>query len=98
MKHVFFGTAGWSYPDWEGIVYPRHCGQHFERLSYLADYLEAGRKDAAEDHSALRARVPADPQSVLCEVARRRMSYQLDRGRTPLPDTKAFWDALTCDD
>lgn len=25
QARVLFGVAGWSYPDWKGIVYPRHC-------------------------------------------------------------------------
>ncbi len=35
------GVAGWSYPDWEGIVYPTHRGSGFDRLSYLAGYFDA---------------------------------------------------------
>lgn len=38
ISRVKFGTAGWSFPDWEGIVYPR--GLAGERLSYVADYLD----------------------------------------------------------
>ena len=34
------GTAGWSYPDWEGVVYPRHKGANFHPLRYLAHYVE----------------------------------------------------------
>ncbi len=68
------------------------------QMLYLADYLEAGRKGAEEDHPALRARVPADVHAVLCEIARRRIAYQVERGRALLPETLVFWDALTCDD
>jgi len=34
------GTAGWSYPDWEGIVYPRPKPRGFHALSHLARYLD----------------------------------------------------------
>lgn len=33
---IRFGPAGWSYRDWEGIVYPPH-GSKFDHLAYLAD-------------------------------------------------------------
>lgn len=33
------GVAGWSYPDWAGIVYPRGGG--FDPLSLLAGYFDA---------------------------------------------------------
>jgi uncharacterized protein YecE (DUF72 family) len=34
------GTAGWSYADWEGVVYPRHKGPSFHPLRYLSHYIE----------------------------------------------------------
>jgi uncharacterized protein YecE (DUF72 family) len=34
---VFFGVAGWSYPDWEGVVYPRGTR---DRLRYLAGFVD----------------------------------------------------------
>jgi uncharacterized protein YecE (DUF72 family) len=35
------GIAGWSYPDWEGVVYPRAKGRGFHPLAYLAAYVDA---------------------------------------------------------
>lgn len=32
------GVAGWSYPDWEGIVYPKKA--RFDGLAYLARYFD----------------------------------------------------------
>ena len=34
------GTAGWSYPDWKGVVYPRRVPESFDALRYLAAYLD----------------------------------------------------------
>jgi len=34
------GPAGWSYKDWEGIVYPAGTGKSFDPLRYLADYCD----------------------------------------------------------
>jgi uncharacterized protein YecE (DUF72 family) len=35
---IRFGPAGWEYPDWAGIVYPRPEPRGFDRLAYLARY------------------------------------------------------------
>lgn len=38
MIHV--GPAGWSYADWQGVVYPAHAGAGFHPLRYLARYVD----------------------------------------------------------
>ncbi len=40
MARILIGTAGWSYDDWEGIVYPRPAGRGFHPLSYLAGFID----------------------------------------------------------
>jgi len=35
----YIGTAGWSYKDWEGIVYPAKKGAGFHPLVFLARYI-----------------------------------------------------------
>ena len=37
---VRIGPAGWSYPDWEGIVYPTKKPRGFDRLLYLSSYFD----------------------------------------------------------
>ena len=39
---VLVGTAGWSYPDWEGAVYPARC-KPADKLRAVAEFLGAGR-------------------------------------------------------
>ncbi len=39
MAKYYVGTAGWSYEDWDGIVYPPGKGRGFHPLSYLADFI-----------------------------------------------------------
>ena len=34
------GPAGWSYEDWEGIVYPPKKGSKFDPLVYLAEFFD----------------------------------------------------------
>jgi uncharacterized protein YecE (DUF72 family) len=36
MSRYFIGTAGWSYKDWEGIVYPEEKQTGFHPLTFLA--------------------------------------------------------------
>lgn len=34
------GVAGWDYPDWRGIVYPTTASRRFDRLAYLARFVD----------------------------------------------------------
>jgi uncharacterized protein YecE (DUF72 family) len=40
MARSYIGTAGWSYEDWEGIVYPLKKGSRFHPLDYLPRYID----------------------------------------------------------
>lgn len=37
---VRIGPAGWSYKDWEGVVYPAAPGRRFDPLAYLVHYFD----------------------------------------------------------
>jgi uncharacterized protein YecE (DUF72 family) len=37
---ILVGPAGWSYPDWNGIVYPAHRPRAFHETSYLAEFFD----------------------------------------------------------
>ncbi len=39
MTQYYVGTAGWSYKDWEGIVYPEKKGANFHSLIFLTQYI-----------------------------------------------------------
>jgi uncharacterized protein YecE (DUF72 family) len=39
MEQYYIGTAGWSYQDWEGIVYPAKKRAGFHALLFLANYI-----------------------------------------------------------
>lgn len=41
MPQYHIGTAGWSYKDWEGIVYPMKKPSGFHPLLFLAHYIDA---------------------------------------------------------
>ncbi len=34
------GVAGWDYPDWKGIVYPAAAARGFDRLAFVARYVD----------------------------------------------------------
>lgn len=39
MKNKYYiGPAGWSYKDWEGIVYPKKKTKDFNKLNYISKY------------------------------------------------------------
>jgi len=39
-QNIRIGPAGWSYKDWEGVVYPPHAGKKFDPLEYLARFFD----------------------------------------------------------
>ena len=64
------------------------------RMLYLADYLEPGRRFDAAARAALRARMPAERDVVLREVACRRIEWIVRSAWELKPETVAFWNAL----
>ena len=37
---IRLGVAGWDYPDWKGVVYPSRPPARFDRLAYLASFVD----------------------------------------------------------
>lgn len=64
------------------------------RMLFLADFLEPGRDFDPDGRRALSARVPRERDTVLREVARRRIEWVLRSGWPLVPETVAFWNAL----
>jgi len=40
MPRIHVGTAGWSYEDWEGIVYPGRTGSREHPLAFLSRFID----------------------------------------------------------
>jgi uncharacterized protein YecE (DUF72 family) len=38
--HIYLGTAGWSYKDWEGIVFPAQIKKSQHPVEYMAGYFD----------------------------------------------------------
>lgn len=39
-SHIYVGTAGWSYKDWEGIVYPAQIKKSQHPVEFMARYFD----------------------------------------------------------
>ncbi|MBL8730671.1 MAG: DUF72 domain-containing protein [Planctomycetes bacterium] len=39
-RAVLFGVAGWSYPDWKDVVYPRNCKDTLRAVAQRVDLIE----------------------------------------------------------
>ena len=64
------------------------------RALYAADFLEPGRSFLPEWCEDRRARMPADFDVVVREVAGARIRNLIDRGSPVLPRTMAFWNTM----
>jgi uncharacterized protein YecE (DUF72 family) len=40
IAKISYGIAGWSYPDWEGIVYPKDISDHLKYMAQFVDLIE----------------------------------------------------------
>jgi uncharacterized protein YecE (DUF72 family) len=59
---IRFGPAGWEYPDWAGIVYPKPQPRGFDRLRHLARFFAT-----VEVNATFYRPFPADAAARWCE-------------------------------
>jgi HD superfamily phosphohydrolase YqeK len=85
LDAVRYHSLGWA--DWDDVG----------KSLYLADFLEPGRAHRLPEDAALVARVPADLDGVLREVASARIGHLHATGAQPAPETLDFWHRLTRD-
>jgi HD superfamily phosphohydrolase YqeK len=64
------------------------------RVLYCADFLEPGRSFDRAERAELAQRFPDDPQTVVFDVARRRVLYAIRTGWTLPEPTVRFWNSL----
>lgn len=96
---IHIGPAGWSYKDWEGVVYPQKPGSKFDPLSYLARFF-----DTIEINSSFyRPPTPSTSRSWVKRVAdnpsftftaKLHRVFTHDRGKATAEDEKAFREAM----
>jgi uncharacterized protein YecE (DUF72 family) len=68
-SELHIGPAGWSYPDWEGVVYPRRKPRRFDFLEYITSYF-----NLVEVNSTF-YRIPA---TSMCASWARRVAHRPD--------------------
>jgi len=62
---IYVGTAGWSYKDWEGIVYPTQLKKSQHPVEYLAHYI-----DALEINTSFYGHIKPEWGKLWCRMAR----------------------------
>ena len=88
------GTAGWSYPDWDGAVYPRHKPTGFHPLPFLARYFDCIEVNSSfyamprAEHTERWVRLVADRPDFRFSV---KLLQDFTHGPTPGKDT-GDWD------
>jgi len=62
---ILFGTAGWSYKDWDGIVYPESLKKEKHPVEYMAQYF-----DLIEINSSFYGHIRPEHGRLWCRKAR----------------------------
>ncbi|MHC5039724.1 MAG: DUF72 domain-containing protein, partial [Planctomycetota bacterium] len=100
MGTIHFGTAGWSYPDWKGVVYPREGGRGFDALAYLAgvfDVVEINssfyRPPTSDQARAWLQRTASVPEFLFTLKLHRRFTHDRKEPWTP-SDTGTFREGI----
>lgn len=99
MNKIRIGPAGWSYKDWEGVVYPQKPGAKFDPLSYLASFFDTieinssfYRPPAASSAKAWAKRVAENPDFRFTAKLHRVFTHE--RGKATEEDEKAFREGI----
>jgi len=96
---IRIGPAGWSYKDWEGIVYPQKPGKAFDPLEYLARFFNTIEINS----SFYRSPTPSTTEAWVRRVeknkeftftAKLHRVFTHERGKATREDEKAFRDGV----
>jgi len=97
------GPAGWSYRDWEGIVYPRPRPRGFDPLAFLAGYFDTieinstfYRPASADSAAAWATRTSDNPDFRFAAKLWRRFTHEREEAftRADVAAARAAFDAL----
>ncbi len=79
---IFIGPAGWSYPDWKGIVYPETCRHPLTLISQWMDLVEINvtyyRPIAPRLFSSWLTQAEANPKFRFAVKAPARLTHERD--------------------
>jgi uncharacterized protein YecE (DUF72 family) len=98
-KIIRIGPAGWSYKDWEGIVYPAKPGSKFDPLEYLSGFFETieinssfYRPPTASTTRSWVKRVSRNPNFTF--TAKLYQLFTHERGKATAEDEKSFREGM----
>jgi uncharacterized protein YecE (DUF72 family) len=98
-SRIRIGPAGWSYKDWEGVVYPAKPGSKFDPLSYLSQFFDTieinssfYRPPAPATSKSWANRVSENPAFTFTAKLHRVFTHE--RGKATGEDEKAFREAM----
>jgi uncharacterized protein YecE (DUF72 family) len=100
---IRIGPAGWSYRDWEGIVYPRPRPRGFDPLAFLAGFFDTieinstfYRPATADSAASWAARVGENPRFRFSAKLWRRFTHERDEAfaSTDVAAARAALDPL----
>ncbi len=94
LPMIRIGPAGWSYDDWNGIVYPSSPSRGFDRLGWISDQFDTVEVNASFYHIP----APRLPRSWVGRVTNPRFSFTAklhrsfthDPGFPPAADVSRF--------
>ena len=96
---IHIGPAGWSYKDWEGVVYPQKAGSKFDPLAYLARFFDTieinssfYRPPTPTTTKSWARRVADNPAFTFTAKLHRVFTHE--RGKATAADDKAFREAM----
>ncbi|HYL60990.1 MAG TPA: DUF72 domain-containing protein [Candidatus Methylomirabilis sp.] len=100
-KQVRVGPAGWSYPDWEGIVYPAHKPKPFHEAEYLSQFFDTIEINTSF-YQPLRAplakqwleQVAANPKFLFTAKLWQKFTHETDATAEDEAAVRAGFDAL----
>jgi len=81
-RNLFCGPCGWSYPHWNGTVYPKNRSRGFHSLEYISRYFDAVEINTTF-YQALRPEIPRlwikkvenNPKFLFCAKLNRRFTH-----------------------
>jgi uncharacterized protein YecE (DUF72 family) len=92
---VRIGPAGWSYKDWEGVVYPQKPGPKFDALEYISRFFDTieinssfYRPPTASTASSWAKRVTGNRRFTFTAKLHRLFTHE--RGKATATDEKEF--------
>jgi len=96
---IKIGPAGWSYKDWEGIVYPQKPGARFDPLEYLARFFDTieinsslYRPPTPKTTKSWAGRVTDNPDFTFTAKLHRLFTHE--RGKATAQDERQFREGM----